>query len=105
MQAKEQLASEKIKARVVSMPSIEEFEKQPEEYKQQVIPKQVKARVCVEAASHYAWYKYSGDYGEVIAMHTFGASGPAGALFKYFGFTTEAIVDAAKKSLDKVKND
>jgi transketolase len=57
----------------------------------------------VEAASHYAWYKYSRDYGEVIAMHTFGASGPAGELFKYFGFTSEAVVESAIKSIEKAQ--
>jgi transketolase len=103
MQAKEMLASQKIKARVVSMPSIEEFEKQSDEYKEKVLPVAVKARVCVEAASHYAWYKYSRDYGEVIAMHTFGASGPAGELFKYFGFTSEAVVESAIKSIEKAQ--
>ncbi|MDE7264658.1 MAG: transketolase, partial [Clostridia bacterium] len=67
MSAKQILARDNIKARVVSMPCIEEFEKQTEEYKDYVLPKNVKARVCVEAASHYAWYKYAGDCGEVLA--------------------------------------
>ena len=102
--AKELLAEEGIRARVVSMPCIEEFEKQTAEYKESVLPKAVKARVCVEAASHYSWYKYAGDCGEVVAMKTFGASGPAGKLFEYFGYTKENVVKAAKNSIQKAKN-
>ena len=65
------------------------------------MPKAVKARVCVEAASPYSWYKYAGDNGEIVAMTTFGASGPAGKLFPLFGFTVENVVAHAKKSLAK----
>ena len=103
--AKEILERDGIKARVVSMPCIEEFEIQTEEYKEHVLPKSVKARVCVEAASHYAWYKYCRDYGEVIAMHGFGASGPAKALFEHYGFTKENVAEKAKLSLEKVAAD
>ena len=102
--AKEVLAQEGINARVVSMPCIEEFERQTAEYKESVLPKSVKARVCVEAASHYAWYKYAGDCGEVVAMKSFGASGPAKTLFEYFGFTKENIAKAAKLSIQKAEN-
>ncbi len=101
MQAKQTLESENIKSRVVSMPCIEEFEKQTEEYKEHVLPSSIKARVCVEAASHYSWYKYCGDCGEVIAMKTFGVSGPAEKLFPHFGFTKESVVEKAKLSLAK----
>ncbi len=103
MEAKAKLEGEGIKTRVVSMPCMEEFEKQTEEYKQSVLPDGVKARVCVEAASHFAWYKYSRDFGEVIAMRGFGVSAPAKALFEYFGFTAEKIAEKAKLSLEKVK--
>ncbi len=99
--AKAELAKEGIKARVVSMPCFEEFEKQSAEYKESVIPSSVKARVCVEAGSPYSWYKYAGDKGEIIGMSTFGASGPASQLFKLFGFTVENVVEKAKKSLAK----
>ncbi|MBO5045860.1 MAG: transketolase [Clostridia bacterium] len=99
--AKAELAKEGIKARVVSMPCFEEFEKQPAKYKESVIPSSVKARVCVEAGSPYSWYKYAGDKGEIIGMSTFGASGPAGELFKLFGFTVENVVEKAKISLAK----
>ena len=101
--AKELLAAEGIKARVVSMPSIEEFERQTPQYREHVLPKAVKARVCVEAGSHYAWYKYSRDYGEVVAMKTFGVSAPAKVCFEHFGFTKENIVEKAKLSIENVK--
>ena len=92
VKAQEELAKENIKARVVSMPCIEEFEKQNTEYKESVIPSSVKARVCVEAGSPYSWYKYAGEKGEIVAMSTFGASAPAPQLFKLFGFTVENVV-------------
>ena len=101
MQAKDILKTKGVDARVVSMPCIEEFEKQPQAYKDSVIPPEVKARVCVEAASPYSWYKYAGDYGEIIGMTTFGASGPANKLFEMFGFTAENVVEKAFRSLNK----
>ncbi len=104
MAAKDMLAKEGVRARVVSMPCMEEFELQSDEYKESVLPESIKARVCVEAASHFAWYKYSGDYGEVIAMKTFGTSAPAKVLFDYYGYTKENIAKAAKKSIQTVKS-
>ena len=101
VKAQEELAKENIKARVVSMPCIEEFEKQSAEYKESVIPSAVKARVCVEAGSPYSWYRYAGEKGEIVAMSTFGASAPAAELFKLFGFTVENVVAKAKLSLKK----
>ena len=103
MQAAEGLAEEGVKAKVVSMVSIEKFEQQPEEYRDSVIDRDVMARVCVEAASHYSWYRYSRDYGEVVAMTTFGLSGPAKQLFEYFGFTKQNVMKAAKRSMENVK--
>ena len=105
IEAQKLLAEEKIKARVISLPCMEIFESQSEEYKEEVMPKNVKARVCVEAASHFAWYKYCRDYGELITMTGFGVSGPAKQLFEHFGFTAENVVDKAKLSIDNVKND
>ncbi len=102
--AKELLAADGIKARVVSLPCMEIFDSQSEEYRESVIPAQVKARVCAEAASHYAWYKYCRDFGELVTMTGFGVSGKAGDLFKYFGFTAENIAAKAKKSIENVKN-
>lgn len=102
MQAKEILKTKGVDARVVSMPCMEEFEKQPQAYKDEVLPPEVKARVCVEAASPYSWYKYAGDCGEIIGMTTFGASGPANKLFELFGFTADNVVEKAFRSLNKV---
>ena len=87
VEAKAKLAESGVKARVVSMPCIEEFEKQTGEYKESVLPAAVKARVCVEAGSPYSWYKYAGEKGEIVGMSTFGASAPAPQLFEKFGFT------------------
>ena len=102
MQAKDILKAKGVDPRVVSMPCFVEFEKQPQSYKDSVIPPEVKARVCVEAASPYSWYKYAGDYGEIIGMTTFGASGPANKLFEMFGFTADNVVEKAFRSLNKL---
>lgn len=103
-EAKKLLEEDGIRARVVSLPCMEIFDAQSEEYKDSVIPKSVKARVCVEAASHFAWYKYCRDYGELITMTSFGTSGKAADLFKYYGFTAENVVEKAKLSIDNVIN-
>jgi transketolase len=95
----EQLKAERIKARVVSMPSWELFEKQPVEYRNSVLPPSVTARVCVEQASVFGWDRYAGPGGQVIGMHTFGASAPLKELLKKFGFTPEAVYKAAKDQL------
>jgi transketolase len=99
VKAKAALAEEGIQARVVSMPCMEEFEKQDEAYKNSVLPRSVRARVCVEAGSSYSWYRYAGDYGRIVGMDTFGASAPAKTLFAYFGFTVENVVAKAKESI------
>ena len=102
MKAKDILKTKGVDARVVSMPCMEEFEKQPQAYKDEVLPPEVKARVCVEAGSPYSWYKYAGDCGEIIGMSTFGASAPANKLFEMFGFTADNVVEKAFRSLNKV---
>ncbi len=101
MKAKDILKTKGVDARVVSMPCMEEFEKQPQAYKDEVLPPEVKARVCVEAGSPYSWYKYAGDCGEIIGMSTFGASAPANKLFEMFGFTADNVVEKAFRSLNK----
>ncbi len=105
VKAKAALAEKGVKARVVSMPCMEEFDKQTQAYKDRILPKTVKARVCVEASSPYSWYKYAGDYGEIIGMNEFGVSAPASALFPHFGFTVENVVEKALQSLAAVKAD
>jgi transketolase len=97
--AHEQLAGEKIKSRVVSMPSWELFDDQPQEYKDQVLPPAVTARVSVEKASAIGWERYVGSGGRIIGMRSFGASAPLKDLQKKFGFDPASVVAAAKDEL------
>lgn len=101
MNAYDELAAKGVKARVVSMPCVELFEEQSEEYKESVLPKEIKARVAVEAATSYGWAKYVGFDGEYLCIDHFGASAPAATLFKEFGFTTENVVAKAMKVVGK----
>jgi len=97
--AREKLAEEGIKARVVSAPCLEWFMEQPESYRNQVLPKKIKARVSIEAGVAQPWYQYIGDSGVPISVESFGASASASVLFKEFGFTVENVVSAAKESI------
>ena len=97
LDAYEKLKAEGIRARVVSMPSWDIFEHQPREYREQVLPPDVKARVAVEQASTFGWSQYVGIDGVIIGMHTFGASAPLKELQKKFGFTPEKVLEAARK--------
>ncbi|WP_173570632.1 transketolase [Acetobacter conturbans] len=97
IEAHEKLEAEGVASRVVSMPSWELFEEQPQSYRDEVLPPSVTARVAVEAASPIGWHRYVGLTGEVVCMHGFGASAPASALLKKFGFTVEAVLAAAKR--------
>ncbi len=97
--AYEQLAAEGTRVRAVSMPSWDLFERQPEEYRESVLPRRVTARVAVEQASTFGWHHYVGMSGEVIAMHTFGTSAPLKDVAQKFGFTPERVVAAAKAQL------
>ena len=99
VEAAETLAGEGVKAKVVSMPSWELFERQDKAYQDEVLPPSVKARVGIEAGVEQGWYKWIGTDGEFVGMHSFGASAPAATLFKEFGITAEAVVAAAKKSI------
>jgi transketolase len=81
--------------RVVSMPSTDVFDRQSKDYRESVLPSSVTKRVAVEALSKDSWYKYVGLNGAIIGMDTFGESAPAGDLFKHFGITTDAVVEAA----------
>jgi len=104
VEAYEKLKGEGIAARVVSMPSWDIFEKQDQAYKDSVLPPDVNARVCVEQAATLGWDRYVGRLGSQIVMHTFGASAPLKALKTKFGFTPEAVYDAAKKQIERVKS-
>jgi transketolase len=97
--AYERLKKEGIKARVVSMPSWELFDDQPQEYRDRVLPPNVTARVSVEQASTFGWAKYVGATGHSIGMRSFGASAPLKDLVKKFGFTPEQVVAAAREQL------
>lgn len=97
IEAKEVLAKEGVDVRVVSMPCMDIFEKQSLEYKEKVLPKAVRARVAVEALSEFGWGKYVGLDGKTVCLDRFGASAPAGVLFKEFGFTVDNVVKAVKE--------
>ena len=97
--AYEQLIKEGVKARVVSMPSWELFERQSKEYRDAVLSPNVKKRIAVEAAVSMGWEKYVGDNGRIIGMKSYGASGPVDAIFRHFGFTIENVVKTAKEIL------
>ena len=97
--AYEQLKSEGVSARVVSIPSWELFERQSQDYRDEVIPPDVLPRVSVEQASTFGWERYVGPSGCMIGMHTFGASAPLKELQQKFGFTAENVVSAAKDQL------
>jgi transketolase len=97
--AHEQLKAEGIKSRVVSMPCWELFERQPEEYRESVLPASVRARVAVEAGTSLGWRRYTGIDGRIIARRDFGASAPLKELLKQFGFTVEKVIEAARESM------
>jgi transketolase len=97
----EKLTAEGAKARVVSLPSWDLFEKQPQDYRDSVLPPGVTKRVTIETGTAFGWEKYAGPSGTIIGMHSFGASAPAKDLFKSFGFTADAVYQAAKKQLGR----
>ena len=97
--AYEQLTAAGVKVRVVSMPSWELFDRQPAEYRESVLPEDVRRRISVEQASDCGWDRYVGLEGKTIGMHTFGASAPLKELLKKFGFTPEALVATARELL------
>jgi transketolase len=101
VEAYEKLKAEGIKARVVSMPSWELFDKQDAAYKESVLPANVAARVSVEMAATFGWERWVGPKGKMIGMHSFGASAPLKDVLKKFGFLTETVVAAAKEVLGK----
>jgi transketolase len=94
--ARKMLKEKGISARVVSMPSWELFEKMPKDYKESVLPANVRTRVAVEAGIPMGWEKYVGDAGAIVGMTTFGASAPGGMVMKNFGFTAENVAETAQ---------
>ncbi len=99
--AYEKLKADGVRARVVSMPSWDLFERQDQSYRDEVLPPEVTARVAVEMASTFGWRQYAGAKGRIIGMKTFGASAPLKDLQKKFGFTPDAVLQAARDLLGK----
>jgi len=99
LKAGEKLESEGKKVRVISFPSWELFELQSDEYKNSVLPKEVKARIAIEAGVAQGWHKYTGDGGKIISIEKFGASAPYEVLYEKYGITVEHILLTAKALL------
>ena len=97
LSARDELAGEGVRARVVSMPCSELFDRQPQAYRDEVLPPAIKARVAIEQASTLGWHRYVGDGGAIVGMHTFGASAPLKMLVEKFGFTPEAVTQVARE--------
>ncbi len=102
--AAEVLEQEGIAARVVSMPCEDHFAAQAAEYRDQVLPPAIRARVSVEAAATFGWHRWVGDRGETVGMEGFGASAPAAELYAHFGITAEAVAAAARRSLERARS-
>ena len=99
--AREKLAEQKIQARVVSMPSWELFDQQPQAYRESVFPKSVRARLAVEAALPQGWHRYIGDGGDIVGVERFGASAPGNVVMEKLGFTVSHVVERATALLGK----
>ncbi|MEU3768640.1 transketolase [Amycolatopsis keratiniphila] len=104
VEARKTLEADGIPASVVSMPCVEWFDAQDQSYKDSVIPPSVKARVSVEAGVAQSWHRFTGDAGVNVSIEHFGASADAATLFREFGFTAEAVVEAARRSIANTKN-
>jgi transketolase len=104
VEAQKQLEEAGTPTRVVSMPSVEWFEDQDEAYRESVLPRGVRARVTVEAGIAQSWFKYLGDAGRAVSLEHYGASADAGTLFREYGFTADAVVAAAKESIEAAQS-
>ncbi|MGY5126371.1 transketolase [Streptomyces nigrescens] len=100
VEAREQLQAEGIPTRVVSMPSVEWFDQQDQAYRDSVLPPSVRARVAVEAGIGLTWHRFVGDAGRIVSLEHFGASADGKVLFREFGFTADAVANAARESLE-----
>ena len=105
LSAREELAAAGVGARVVSMPCSELFDRQPQAYRDEVLPPSVKARVAIEQASTLGWHRYVGDGGAIVGMHTFGASAPLKMLIEKFGFTPDAVAQVARECVAAARRD
>lgn len=104
VEAAKSLSKQGIKARVVSVPSMEWFEEQSANYRESVLPASVKARVSVEAGLAMPWYKYLGEYGKPVSIERYGLQGDGATNMKVLGITADAVEDAAKASIESVKD-
>ena len=104
LSARDELARGGIGARVVSMPCSELFDRQPQSYRDEVLPPAIKARVAIEQASTLGWHRYVGDWGAIVGMHTFGASAPLKLLVEKFGFTPDAVAEVARGRVAAARN-
>jgi transketolase len=102
LEAQARLAGDGIRSRVVSMPCWELFERQPESYRETVLPPGVRARVSIEAAAPFGWERYVGAEGAIIGVADFGASAPGPVVMREFGFTTEHVVETAQRLLKRI---
>ncbi|ARH90667.1 MULTISPECIES: transketolase [Streptomyces] len=100
VEAREQLQAEGVPTRVVSMPSVEWFDEQDQDYRERVLPPSVKARVAVEAGIGLTWHRFVGDAGRIVSLEHFGASADGKVLFREFGFTADRVAAAARESLE-----
>jgi transketolase len=98
------LVADGVKVRLVSMPCLDRFAEQDQEYRDRVLPPSVRARVAVEAASPLGWHRWVGNDGDVVAMEGFGASAPAKLLYEHFGFSGAAIADRARAVLERTRS-
>ena len=103
LETRELLTAQGIHARVVNLASWEIFEAQSNEYRESVLPREIRARVTVEEAATIGWHRYAGDAGEVLGIDTFGLSAPAPVLQKRFGFTPEDVAAAVQRSITNAR--
>ncbi len=101
VEAKSELEKEEIHVSVVSMPSWDRFEEQPQDYRESVLPKAINKRLAIEMGSSHGWHKYVGDNGDILAIDRFGASAPGDTVVKEYGFTVENVVAKVKALLNK----
>ena len=104
VEARKTLEADGVATRVVSMPCVEWFDAQDADYREQVLPSSVRARVIVEAGIAQPWHRFAKDSGEIVSIEHFGASADYKTLFREFGFTTDAVTEAARRSLDNARN-
>jgi transketolase len=102
LEASKKLTEKGIAVRVVSMPSLELFERNPREYKDKVLLPEIRTRLVIEAGYPMGWERYAGEEGAILGISSFGASAPGGILMEKYGFTPENIVQRAMELLERI---